>query len=177
VLGYRHWGGAVTRRRRPGAPAIVTALGLIAVVGFSFPRAIGSGVSDAQAEAVVYGLLRNVYRAFDFREEGRIYDALEQSAAGHLLTDIYLETQRSLELANQGGARAKVKEVEILKGDYSSVPGGGFVSHLTWQVMGSVGHWGHIHQRTNQYEARITVEVVDGRWKITGLELLEEIRV
>ena len=44
-------------------------------------------------------------------------------------------------------------------------------------VKGSVGHWGHIHQRVNQYEARITVEVVDGRWKITGLELLEEIRV
>ena len=72
---------------------------------------------------------------------------------------------------------AKVKEVEILDGDYSEVAGGGFVSHLTWTVKGSVGHWGHIHQRVNQYEARITVEVVDGRWKITGLELLEEVRV
>ncbi len=72
---------------------------------------------------------------------------------------------------------AKVKEVEILDGDYSGVAGGGFVSHLTWMVKGSVGHWGHIHQRVNQYEARITVQVVDGRWKITGLELLEEVRV
>ncbi len=176
VLGYKQR-RAVIERRLPGGPVIVAALGLIALIGFSFPRAVGSGVSDDQAEAVVHGLLRNVYRAFDFRDEGRIYDALEESTTGDLLTEVYLETQRSLELANQGGARAKVKEVDILDGDYSSVPGGGFVSHMTWRVMGSVGHWGHIHQRVNQYEARITVEVVDGRWKITGLELLEETRV
>ena len=43
--------------------------------------------------------------------------------------------------------------------------------------MGSVGHWGHIHIRKNQYEANITVEPMDGAWKITGLELLEEKRI
>jgi len=41
--------------------------------------------------------------------------------------------------------------------------------------MGTVGHWGHIRQ--NQYEANIIVEPVDGAWKITGLELLEEKRI
>ena len=35
----------------------------------------------------------------------------KQSVAGELLTDVFLETRRSLELENQGGARAKVKEV------------------------------------------------------------------
>jgi len=40
--------------------------------------------------------------------------------------------------------------------------------------MGSVGHRGHIHIRKNQYEADIAV---DGAWKITGLELLEEKRI
>ena len=43
--------------------------------------------------------------------------------------------------------------------------------------MGSVGHWGHIHFRENQYEANISVEPVDGAWKISGLELLEEKRI
>ena len=167
----------IPERRIPRMPIAITAMGLLGVIGFSFPRAFGAGVSDAQAQEVVHGLLRNVYRAFDFREEGRIYDALEESTTGELLTEVYLETQRSLVLANQGGARAKVKEVEILDGDYSGVAGGGFVSHVTWMVKGSVGHWGHIHQRVNQYEARITVEVVDGQWKITGMELLEEVRV
>ena len=43
--------------------------------------------------------------------------------------------------------------------------------------MGTVGHWGHIHMRKNQYEANINVEPVDGAWKITELELLEEKRI
>ncbi len=33
-------------------------------------------------------------------------------------------------------------------------------------VAGSVGHWGHVHQRINQYVARFTVEPLDDVWKI-----------
>ena len=46
-----------------------------------------------------------------------------------------------------------------------------------WNVMGSVGHWGHVHQRTNVYHANITVADVDGAWKLTGLDILEEERL
>jgi len=40
-----------------------------------------------------------------------------------------------------------------------------------------VGHWGHIHQRKNQYQARVTVKAIEGAWKITNLELLQEERL
>jgi hypothetical protein len=40
-----------------------------------------------------------------------------------------------------------------------------------------VGHWGHIHQRINQYEARVVVKALDGVWKIVDLELLQEERL
>jgi hypothetical protein len=53
----------------------------------------------AATEQVVADLLRNVYQAFDYRKESDIYDTLERSVGGDLLTDIYLETRRSLELA------------------------------------------------------------------------------
>jgi hypothetical protein len=46
-----------------------------------------------------------------------------------------------------------------------------------WTAMGTVGHWGHIHIRQNQYEAIVTVQPIEGAWKITGLELLEEKRI
>jgi len=55
--------------------------------------------------------------------------------------------------------------------------GPGFRSRCTWNVAGSVGHWGHIHRRRNRYEAELLVEPVDGAWKITGLELLAEERL
>ena len=78
--------------------------------------------------------------------------------------------------ANQGGARAKVKQVELLETKAEPFESG-FKSHCVWNVTGSVGHWGHIHTRKNQYEANISVKPVDGDWKITGLELLEEKRI
>ena len=46
-----------------------------------------------------------------------------------------------------------------------------------WIVSGSVGHWGHIHQRTNGYKANLEIDEIDGVWKLTGLEILEEQRL
>ena len=166
------------RGARPSRRVALTALSFVIILGASVSATIRLGVSDDEAKEVLGTLLRNVYLAFDYRDEERIYDTLEKSVAGELLTDVFLETRRSLELENQGGARAKVKEVTILEGRYSPTDGGaGFVSILRWTVRGSVGHWGHIHQRTNQYQARIVVRADDGQWKIVDLEVLEERRL
>ena len=53
----------------------------------------------------------------------------------------------------------------------------GLLFHAKWTALGTVGHWGHIHTRKNQYAANITVEPVDAAYKITDLELLEEKRI
>ena len=94
-----------------------------------------------------------------------------------LLTQVYLETRRGLELANQGGARAKVKEIDLVELEAESGEGSGFEATATWTVAGSVGHWGHVHKRQNQYQAALTVESVGGVWKLTSLEVLEEVRL
>jgi hypothetical protein len=137
-----------------------------------------SRVDAGSAEEVVGGLLHNIYRAFDYRDESTIYDVLDRSVTGDLLTETFLETRRGLELQSQGGARAKVKEIEMLEVDPQALSGSpGFLARCTWRVAGSVGHWGHVHTRTNQYEADVTVEPVDGVWKITRLDLLQEERI
>lgn len=177
-LAVRH-GRALRAGGRPPLGTVVTAAVLALVVVLALPGVMrSSGVSNEEAAEIIHGLLLNTYRAFDYREEDRIYDTLEQSISGELLTDVYLETRRSLELENQGGARAKVKEVEVLSAESEPLEGAtGFAAQGTWNVAGSVGHWGHIHQRRNQYEARFTVEAIDGVWKITGLEILQEERL
>ncbi|MBW2493453.1 MAG: hypothetical protein JRE43_01780 [Deltaproteobacteria bacterium] len=126
---------------------------------------------------VMSGLLHNIYRAFDYREEERIYDTLERSVTGDLLTEIYLEARSGLELANQGGARVKVKEIELVEFEARPARSGGFSALATWNVAGSVGHWGHVHQRRNQYRAELDVAPVDGAWKLVALEILEEERL
>lgn len=150
--------------------------GMLATAG-AFGLGHSARMTDEVATEVVGALLHNVYRAFDYRDEGRIYDLLAQSAEGELLTQIYLETRKGLELASQGGARARVNELEILELDAEPASGGAFEAAATWSVGGSVGHWGHLHQRRNRYRATLTVAPIDGVWKLTGLDILEEERL
>lgn len=129
-------------------------------------------------ETVVKDLLRNIYQAFDYRQESDIYDTLERSVGGDLLTDIYLETQRSLELTNQGGARAKVKSIEVQAIEIvAAETANAFRASTTWNVNGSVGHWGHVHTRVNQYQAELLIQVIDNRWKLVEMNVLQEERL
>ena len=142
------------------------------------PLATRKTVPKAEADEVLAALLHNTYRAFDHREESLVYDRLAKSIAGELLTDVYLQTRRSVELESQGGARVTVKNVEIQSTRMQPlVERVGFSATCRWTVSGSVGHWGHIHQRTNQYEAALIVEPDDETWKITAMELLDERRL
>jgi len=157
------------------AVAAVFSLSLLAL-SLVFGRPLAPATQAT--EQVVTDLLRNVYQAFDYRQESDIYDTLERSVTGGLLTEIYLETRRSLELANQGGARAKVQSVELQ--DIEVLPGperGSFKADVTWNVAGSVGHWGHIHTRRNQYQAQLQIQAVDNRWKISRMNVLQEQRL
>jgi hypothetical protein len=152
---------------------------LLLAIAVAAPLVARSGqLSEDETRTVVSGLLLNVYKAFDYRQESAIYDALARTTSGDLLTDVYLETRRSLELANQGGARAKVRTLEVTDATNEPIDGSGsFRSRATWNVHGSVGHWGHVHQRVNRYDAELQVEVVDGAWKITQLDVLQEERL
>jgi hypothetical protein len=136
-----------------------------------------SSMNSQRLQQLAGNLLHNVYRAFDYRGEEVIYDVLSRSASGELLTDIYLETRRGLELANQGGARVKVKDIEVLEAVLVETNGDSLTVDSKWNVSGSVGHWGHVHQRRNGYHAMLEISEMGGVWKLTGLEILEEERL
>lgn len=143
-------------------------------------------VSGEQSELIFATLHTNVYRAFDFHGEDDIYNALATSIHGELLGDVYLEIQEDLKMQEQGGAMSRISEVAILSGQNEPLPNDhankqrderGFCRRCRWNVSGTVEHWGHIHERTNQYEALFVMEPVTGAWKITELLLLDEQRV
>ena len=143
------------------------------------PGISAPALSQEESELILHRLLKNVYRAFDFRRENDVYDKLALTVSGDLLEDIYLQNRKSFEVRKAGGAQAKVKEVEIIDVNVSRGKSNprALKFQSNWTAMGTVGHWGHIHSRKNRYEAVITVEPVDSTWKITDLELLEEKRI
>jgi hypothetical protein len=180
------------RKRRQNKKPILFQAGLIVLfiaasaflypylqVSVTKPGSIASGISSEQAKSILHSLLKNVYRAFDFREEEDVYDKLAISASGDLLADIYLQNRKSFKVKRAGGAVAKVKEIEVMDVQTENNPENSQALDIRskWTAMGTVGHWGHIHTRQNQYEAIVTVQPIDGSWKITGLELLEEKRI
>jgi hypothetical protein len=156
---------------------LVVSLSVVAITIVFFQQHRQVAMNEERLNQLVGDLLHNVYRAFDYRGEEVIYDVLEKSVSGELLTDIYLETQKGLELANQGGARVKVKTTEVNSAELASRDGNRLTIASDWNVSGSVGHWGHIHQRSNAYRANLEISEIDGVWKLTGMEILEEQRL
>ncbi|MFC1832431.1 hypothetical protein ACFL0S_10485 [Thermodesulfobacteriota bacterium] len=183
--------GFYTYRRRRKSQSIKLPVSAMLVLGVGgvllspfYHLSIGtsaraSQISGDDSRAITHSLLKNVYRSFDFREEEDVYDKLAVSVSGDLLTDIYLQNRKSMLIEQAGGAQAKVKQIEVLQADAqeSKKQPGALDVRTKWTAIGSVGHWGHIHTRQNVYEAIMTISVVDGAWKISGLEVLEEKRV
>ena len=184
-------GGLLIRRLRRGESVKWMAMSAVVLVvagvasypytqlAVARPAAVAGNLDDEQARALLQGLLKNVYRAFDFRDEEDVYDKLALTVEGDLLAELYLQNRRSFAIQQAGGAQAKIKAVDIQQAQAQRLDSGslGYTIAGRWTALGSVGHWGHIHMRQNLYDAIVTVEAIDGQWKITNLELLEEKRI
>ena len=142
--------------------------------------------SSPDAEALFVPLHANIYRAFDYVGESDIYDALERSVEGELLDLLYRSIYESLVIEEEQGALSRViavRPVELVVESIApleaneSGPRIGFTVLYRWQVEGRVTHWGHVHERTNEYLARFDVVGTTTSWRIGSLELLEQERV
>jgi len=179
------------RRKRQRQAALLPLLGLMALIitgAFTYssvrvsmarPTLVAGNLPPEQAQALLQVLLKNVYRAFDFRNEEDVYDKLAVSVSGDLLADIYLQNRRSFAVQQAGGAQAKIQSVEIQDAVAERLDDRplAYAIRGSWTAQGTVGHWGHVHTRRNRYDAIVTVDAVDDIWKITDMEILEEQRI
>ena len=160
---------------------VAMAFGLVAFgqIEVRNPLKASYQLPEADALTTLQGLLQNTYRAFDFRAEEDVYDKLAVSVAGDLITDIYLQSRQRLVMEEQGGARAKVQDVQLLDAVQTGSPDRRqrFTFQCAWRITGTVNHWGHSHQRRNQYDAMITIQPVGRAWKIVALDVIEERRL
>jgi len=178
-------------RGRRTAVAVVVLLGCAwgcrdtDVGKLTVPTGPRPSITDDAAAAVFATLHANIYTAFRFRTESDIYDALAFSASGDVLQDTYLTIVEGLKMEEQGGAVARVRQVDILNGHRSDLSDQsrsdqlpeGFAYRCRWNVAGTVEHWGHIHERTNQFAADFRVESVGGNWKVTHIDIVDNRRL
>lgn len=161
-------------------------LGVAAIVSFSARTPLPGfsetkPVSPDEATRVFDTLHTNLFRSFDYKTEDDVYDALARTTDGNLLKKIYLDMRKSLEVQEQGGAVSSIDRIEILEGDLVEDPSTqagleppDFSYRCIWELEGTVEHWGHIHQRTNRYEALFDVQNIDGVWKFTDFQSINQ---
>ncbi len=182
-VGILVFAGLVVIMRKSETPGwigwmLVVGIALL-VASFRTSGNFASIPDNENAGELSYRLLRNTYHAFDYRDDSRIYDTLEKSVSGSLLEKVYLEIMNSLELESQGGPRVKVKDLALRKCEVvsSNKKTARFRVKAEWITVGEVTHWGHTHERTNRYEAMIDIRAFGNKWKIAGMELLNEERL
>ncbi|MBL8889380.1 MAG: hypothetical protein JNL67_05345 [Planctomycetaceae bacterium] len=147
-------------------------------------------VQASSGDAAAKNALESLYRAFDFVQDAEIYSAMENCVAGAKLRDLYLQLLRDLQVEEQGGTVSRIESVEVLNVeavneglslpsqklvleslDLNKSTGAVFQRRVQWKLTGLLEHWGHSHQRTNQYQALLTIADHDGHWKIIDLEI------
>ncbi|MFM7050818.1 MAG: hypothetical protein ACKOYN_01605 [Planctomycetota bacterium] len=183
---------AIARRRPIHALATgVVAGAIVIVIRPSTPAALSLGtrapeaLAPAAAAATFESLQANIYRAFDYEAEGAVYDALARSVSGELLEETYLGVRRALVMEEEGGAISRVVLVRpiatrVISQGELEVDGRAeqaFTVEATWQVDGRVTHWGHSHDRTNEYDGRFTVAAGREGWRIHDAEVTRQERV
>jgi len=131
-----------------------------------------------EALPLTNALLTNVYRSLDLRNEEAVYDRLALTVYGDKLAEIYLQSRKSMELENRGGARGKVDDVEILAiKSIKDLDENRIAIELIWKVSGSVTHFGHTHYRQNKNYAVMTIIPVNEIWKVENIDIIDEARL
>ena len=86
---------------------------------------------------------------------------------------------------DEGGAVSQINKITpnsfaLISSGVTTVTNGktpSFKVKYGWNAEGAVFHWGHAHQRTNSYLAEYTIIVIDGKWKIGEVTVLDQERV
>ncbi|MCA9300676.1 MAG: hypothetical protein KDA28_16520 [Phycisphaerales bacterium] len=175
-------GLGATRNLTRGRVLVVLAASLSAtLLGFLQWSSGSSLPTSEEAVAVFEPLHANIYRAFDYTTESEIYDALARSVEGDELDALYNRIYQSLIMYEEGGAVSRVEKVTPLETEVRSIgivdglPG--FTVRARWRVLGSVYHFGHSHQRENEYLADYSVHETEGGWRIANSTVVEQKRL
>lgn len=141
---------------------------------FSVPGLEPMSVAEAQADfwRLTPALLLVVYDAFGETEEDTIYSTLASVTHGEALEYLYLERVGAMAGGGLEEADQTIHEIKLLTTDVMQ-NNGTLAIDASWQVIGTVGHAEHLHVRGNTYSADLSVEPVDGAWRIVDFELLE----
>ena len=83
----------------------------------------------------------------------------------------------ALVLEDAGGAQSRLISLDLDRADGRALPDNtGYAVVAGSSIFGSIGHWGHTHNRLNRYQVDLVIKPIDGRWKLAGFTLIDVVR-
>ncbi|NCF98989.1 MAG: hypothetical protein GWP39_05695 [Planctomycetia bacterium] len=170
-------------------PRVIVLLVLVVVPFFFFvhvdlynPTLPGVQLPSEEESAALFETLhRNIYRAFDYTDESQVYDILARSVSESILMDLYDEVHESLTMKIEESSVSKVETVRNIETRVEideTVSEPSYDVFATWEVIGTVKHWGHGHWRKNISRAKYKVGWIPSvGWRIVSSELIDQRRV
>ncbi len=139
---------------------------------------------DTKTAAALFEQLHGgIYRAFEQREEGAIYDSLADSVSGDLLDAIYGQVYESLIAREHGNVVSDIVDVRLVEVTITEPAhldeeyGPTFQARAVWEVNSIAEHEQHTHLRSNQYEALYRVAYRPEGWRIVQDRVLRQRRL
>ena len=137
-------------------------------------------LAEEEYQEVLTALLTQTYTAVSTSDEEQAYDALVFTTDENLTQEIYLSLVEGIRPQNDTGAIARINHVTVEQASpitNSELSSGTLAARVRWVVSGTVEHWGHLHERTNQFAADVEIEWTKDGWKMTALEIVDEAQV
>ena len=146
------------------------------------PPGLAPVISDQTATALLEDLLNNVYQAFNAEQEDTIQTELSRSIEQTALAKAYQQLRRSLQNNDSGANKVsgadKVRVASIELEDATVKPSSGdspgFRFDARWKVSMAGGQWDRAQIYKNLLNAVIEIETVDGFWRITEFDMLDQ---
>ena len=129
-----------------------------------------------QAKLLANEVVERVYSTVNLVSPRDRYRQLADLGVGEYGEKMFLELEKSLRIAEQGGSVMEVHSTEVTNLRHFREGEGLLVIQATWDLVGSVQHWGHIHTRRDTFTGTIQLSAERGHWAIESFVTTDQKR-
>ncbi|HCA50471.1 MAG TPA: hypothetical protein DEP12_08700 [Planctomycetaceae bacterium] len=132
-------------------------------------------VNSSDALRIADAVIERVYTSVNQDDPRARYRQLADLVMVFSSSSLFMHLEKSLKMAEQGGSIMSVHSTKVTDVNYQHT-GNQLVMELSWEVVGSVEHWGHIHTRRDSFQGSLTLEPNRGRWVIVSFGPKDQVR-
>ena len=122
-------------------------------------------LSEIQARMLANQVIDRVYSTVNLDSPRDRYRQLAELGVDEYGETMFFELEKSLRMAEQGGSVMQVHSTDVTAVQFRRL-GETLELQASWDLVGSVQHWGHLHTRRDTFTGVIKLTGVRGQWAI-----------